>query len=137
VEPQSPGATRGRVDRFGQPKSSVQTILFYGSNNPVDQVVLDVLIRKAQKIRKDLGIAVPVPMEAEQIIQTVVDNVLLRGRGRTVQLELALEMPETSRLHEAWDAAAEREKRKRGYFDQHGIKPNEVARGCCRVAQLL
>jgi hypothetical protein len=106
----------------------VKTVLLYGSNNPVDQVVLDVLIRKAQKIRRDLGISVPVPVEAEQVIQTIVDNVLLRGRGRTVQLELALETPDTSRLHEAWDEAAEREKRQRGYFDQQGIKPDEVAR---------
>ena len=38
---------------------------------------LDVLIRKAQKIRHDLGIAVPVPVEGEQVIQTIVENVLL------------------------------------------------------------
>ena len=37
----------GRVDRYGQRKESVRTILLYGANNPVDQVVLDVLIRKA------------------------------------------------------------------------------------------
>jgi hypothetical protein len=117
----------GRVDRFGQPRTEVKTVLLYGANNPVDQVVLEVLIRKARKIRRDLGIAVPVPMDAEQVIQTVVDNVLLRGREE-VQLELALATPEASRLHEAWDAAAEREMRQRGFFTQHGIKPDEVAR---------
>jgi hypothetical protein len=117
----------GRVDRFGQPRGEVETVLLYGANNPVDQVVLEVLIRKARKIRRDLGIAVPVPMDAEQVIQTVVDNVLLRGREE-VQLELALSTPEASRLHEAWDAAAEREKSRRGYFTQHGIQPDEVAR---------
>jgi SNF2 family DNA or RNA helicase len=117
----------GRVDRFGQPRGEVKTVLLYGANNPVDQVVLEVLIRKARKIRRDLGIAVPIPRDAEQIIQTVVDNVLLRRRDQSVQLELALSTPEASRLHEAWDAAAEREKRQRGFFDQHGIKPNEVA----------
>jgi superfamily II DNA or RNA helicase len=117
----------GRVDRFGQPRREVKTVLLFGANNPVDQVVLEVLIRKARKIRRDLGIAVPVPMDAEQVIQTIVDNVLLRGREE-VQLELALSTPETSRLHEAWDAAAEREKGQRGYFTQHGIQPAEVAR---------
>jgi ERCC4-related helicase len=116
----------GRVDRFGQPRGEVRTVLLYGANNPVDQVVLEVLIRKARKIRRDLGITVPVPVDAEQVIQTVVDNVLLRGR-EDVQLELALSTPETSRLHEAWDAAAEREKSRRGYFAQHGIQPDEVA----------
>jgi superfamily II DNA or RNA helicase len=117
----------GRVDRFGQRRDEVKTVLLYGANNAVDQVVLDVLIRKARKIRHDLGIAVPVPMDAEQVIQTVVDNVLLRRREQ-VQLELALSTPEASRLHEAWDAAAEREKGQRGYFTQHGIQPDEVAR---------
>jgi superfamily II DNA or RNA helicase len=118
----------GRVDRYGQPRDEVKTVLLYGANNPVDQVVLEVLIRKARKIRRDLGIAVPIPGDAEQVIQTVVDNVLLRRRDQSVQLEFALSTPDTSRLHEAWDAAAEREKRQRGYFDQHGIKPDEVAR---------
>jgi helicase-like protein len=117
----------GRVDRFGQLRCEVKTVLLYGASNPVDQVVLEVLIRKARKIRSDLGIAVPVPMDAEQVIQTVVDNVLLRGREE-VQLELALSTPEASRLHEAWDAAAEREKSRRGYFAQHGIQPDEVDR---------
>lgn len=118
----------GRVDQFGQPKDEVRTVLIYGANNPVDQVVLDVLIRKARKIRRDLGIAVPVPVQAEQVIRTVVDNVLLRRREHAVQLELALSTPDASRLHEAWDAAADREKRQRGYFAQHGIQPDEVAR---------
>jgi hypothetical protein len=118
----------GRVDRFGQRRTEVKAVLLYGANNPVDQVVLDVLIRKARKIRRDLGISVPVPGDTEQVIQTVVDNVLLRRRDQTIQLELTLSTPDASRLHEAWDEAAEREKRQRGYFDQHGIKPDEVSR---------
>jgi superfamily II DNA or RNA helicase len=44
----------GRVDRFGQPKREVRTVLLYGTNNQVDQVVLEVLIRKATTIRKSL-----------------------------------------------------------------------------------
>src|SRR5207253_6190725 len=36
----------GRVDRFGQAKPEVRTVLLQGADNPVDQVVLDVLVRK-------------------------------------------------------------------------------------------
>jgi superfamily II DNA/RNA helicase len=117
----------GRVDRFGQPKREVRTVLLYGTNNQVDQVVLDVLIRKATTIRKSLGIAVPVPVDPEQVMETVVDNVLLARVPRERQLELALSTPDVSRLHAAWDEAAEREKRERGFFAQRGIKPDEVA----------
>jgi superfamily II DNA or RNA helicase len=118
----------GRVDRFGQPKREVRTFLLYGTNNQVDQVVLDVLIRKATAIRRTLGIAVPVPVDPEGVIETVVENVLLSRAPRERQLELALSTPDVSRLHMAWDEAAEREKRDRGFFSQRAIKPDEVAR---------
>ncbi|HEY2528176.1 MAG TPA: helicase-related protein [Xanthobacteraceae bacterium] len=117
----------GRVDRFGQPTREVRTVLLYGTNNQVDQVVLDVLIRKATAIRCSLGIAVPVPVDPEQVMETVVENVLLVRIPRERQLELALSTPDVSRLHAAWDEAAEREKRERGFFAQRGIRPDEVA----------
>src|SRR5262249_13364611 len=56
------------------------------------------------------------------------DNVLLSRAPRERQLELALSTPDVSRLHAAWDEAAEREKRNHGFFSQRGIKPDEVAR---------
>jgi hypothetical protein len=57
-----------------------------------------------------------------------VDNVLLSRAPQQRQLELALSTPDVSRLHAAWDEAAEREQRQRGFFAQRGIKPDEVAR---------
>lgn len=118
----------GRVDRFGQQRPEVRAVVLYGTDNPVDLVVLDVLIRKAREIRRSLGIAVPIPAEAEHVVEAVVDNVLLRGPGRGAQLQLALSLPDVSRLHEAWEEAAREEDRHRTYFAQHGIKPDEVAR---------
>ena len=44
----------GRVDRFGQPSPSVRVLMLYGANNPVDGAVLRVILRKAEKIRKEL-----------------------------------------------------------------------------------
>jgi hypothetical protein len=79
-------------------------------------------------IRNSLGIAVPVPVDPEQVMETVVDNLLLKRVPRERQLELALSTPDVSRLHAAWDEAAERERRQRGFFAQRGIKPDEVAR---------
>jgi superfamily II DNA or RNA helicase len=119
----------GRVDRFGQPRSVVRTVLLYGANNPVDLVVLDVLIRKARTIRQRLGVSVPLPMDSEQVVQAVVDSVLLRGSGqRGVQLQLSLFDESVSQLHFAWDEAAEKERKQRAFFAQAGIQPDEVAR---------
>ena len=118
----------GRVDRFGQPRPSVFTIVLYGTNNEVDTVVLDVLIRKARLIRSRLGVSVPVPLEAEQVVQAVADSVLLRRPGRALQMRLDLDVPQVSELHRSWDAAAEQERRQRAFFSQYGIQPAEVQR---------
>jgi SNF2 family DNA or RNA helicase len=118
----------GRVDRYGQRKAKVKTLLIYGSNNEIDLVVLDVLIRKARTIRNRLGISVPVPVESEQVVQAVVDSVLLRRAERGPQLQLALETPEVNAFHDEWEKAADREGQARAYFAQEGIKPDEVAR---------
>lgn len=118
----------GRVDRFGQPREQVKTVLLYGTNNEVDQVVLDVLLRKARKISDALGVSVPVPVEAERVVEAVVGSVLLRRLGPGRQMGLAFTTPEVSRLHDAWDRAAAREKEERAFFSQSGIQPNEVKR---------
>jgi hypothetical protein len=117
----------GRVDRFGQRREKVKTVLLYGADNQVDLVVLDVLLRKAKTIRSRLGISVPVPAGAEQVLEAVVESVLLRRQPQGVQLSLGFTDPEVSRLHAEWDAFADREGQERAYFSQHGIQPQEVA----------
>jgi hypothetical protein len=127
----------GRVDRFGQASPSVRATLLFGADNPIDLVVLDVLLRKARTIRQRLGVSVPVPIESEQVVQAVVDSVLLRSPGRGgqfrleidagVQLQLPLADPSVSRLHASWDEAADHERKQRAFFSQQGVKPDEVA----------
>lgn len=118
----------GRVDRFGQARPVIKTVLLYGSDNEMDIVVLDVLVRKAQIIRRRLGISVPVPVESEQVIKALIDSVLLREGNQARQIGLALEHESVSRLHEAWERMAEKETDSRAFFAQRGIQPNDVAR---------
>ena len=118
----------GRVDRFGQTRKVIKTVLLYGSDNEMDLVVLDVLVRKAQIIRRRLGISVPVPVESEQVIKALIDSVLLREGDQARQIGLALEDESVSRLHEAWERAAEKQTESRAYYAQRGIQPDDVAR---------
>ena len=39
----------GRVDRFGQPREKVRIVTYYGADNPIDGIVLDVLIKKHKR----------------------------------------------------------------------------------------
>lgn len=118
---------RGRIDRFGQNHQVVKTILLYGSDNPIDGAVLDVLLRKAGRIHRSLGITVPIPTNSETLMQTVLRALFLRG-AESPQLGLFDEEIPVKEVHIQWDRAAEREKRSRTLFAQHSINQNEVAR---------
>src|SRR5204863_5910968 len=43
----------GRVDRFGQSSPKVRAVVLFSTDNPIDGVVLNVLIRKARQIYQD------------------------------------------------------------------------------------
>ncbi len=122
----------GRVDRFGQPRKVVRTVMLYGSDNPVDGIVLEVLLRKHVAIRNALGVAVPVPSDPDAVLSAILEGLLLRGRPEDTifeQLELFdrdVIAPRRREVHQLWDRAAERERRSRTIFAQEGIHPDEV-----------
>ncbi len=118
----------GRVDRFGQQAPKVRTVLFYGRDNPVDGAVLDVLLRKAVEIRKSLGVAVPVPVDSESVMEAVLKALFTRReelRRGYYQLTL-FEETMVQDFHRRWDEAAGREKESRTRFAQKAIKLEEV-----------
>jgi superfamily II DNA or RNA helicase len=119
----------GRVDRYGQPRSEVRVLTYYGRDNAIDGIVLDVLLRKHKTIRSSLGISVPVPMDTNSVVEAIFEGLLLREQGGGQALLPGFEevmKRETHRLHRDWEAAADREKRSRTVFAQETIKPEEV-----------
>jgi len=122
----------GRVDRFGQPKRKVRTLTLYGRDNAIDGIVLDVLLRKHRAIRRATGVSVPVPGDAEAVVEAVLEGLLLRKDGESGLEQLMLFEPELrpkqEQLFSEWEQAADREKRSRTMFAQESIKVDEVAR---------
>lgn len=120
----------GRIDRYGQPRKQVRVVTYYGEDNIIDDIVLNVLIRKHHTIRSSLGISVPVPVSSDQVIETIFEEVILRGKSShadSTQLTLpGLDDPRQA-LFQEWDAVSEREKRSRTVFAQETIKVDEVA----------
>jgi superfamily II DNA/RNA helicase len=68
----------GRVDRYGQKADRVKVIRFFGQDNPIDGVVLKVLLDKAREIHRTLGTPVPVPEASESVTQAVLEALFLR-----------------------------------------------------------
>lgn len=127
----------GRVDRFGQAAPSVKACLLYGADNPIDGIVLDVLLRKVREIKRATGINVPFPEDSQSIIDTITQALLLNPNRRIErkrdhrQIEFQFnEFDEAAtakvNVTRKVDEAAEREKASRSIFAQNAIKAQEI-----------
>lgn len=118
----------GRVDRFGQQAKEVRSTMLYGEDNPVDGAVLHVILRKAESIRKELGVLVPMPDDTGQLTQALLNAVLLRKSGTlpsTAQVSLDFGDP-ARQIETAWQSAREKAAKNRSIFAQRRLKPDDV-----------
>ncbi len=127
----------GRVDRFGQTAPKVKTCLLYGADNPIDGIVLDVLLRKVREIKRSTGINVPFPEDSQSIIDSITQALLLnpgrliKTRRNEAQLEFDFggfdeAAAAKANVSRKLEEAADREKVSRGIFAQNAIKAQEI-----------
>jgi len=123
----------GRVDRFGQNSDVVKTAIIHGEDNPIDGVVLEVLIKKVKQIRNDTGVSIPFPEDSKSILDAVLKSILLNPvKGKDVE-QGVFEFEENDEVIQyknnvtrEVEAAAEREKKSRSIFAQNAIKAEEI-----------
>lgn len=117
----------GRVDRFGQKAREVRSTMLYGEDNPVDGAVLQVILRKAESIRKELGVLVPMPDNEGKLTQALMNAVLLRkGAPLNAQSQLDLFGEPAKEIEVAWESAREKAKQNRSIFAQRRLRPEDV-----------
>lgn len=122
----------GRVDRFGQTRPSIQTCLLYGKDNPMDQVVLKVLYRKARTIRDNIGVSIPFPEDSKIFLDTMFKAVLAEAERKQKplsQLELfSLEdmVRAEGELDKLITVTEKKEAALRSIFAQSAIKAQEI-----------
>jgi len=124
----------GRVDRFGQTAPEVKTYLLYGSDNPIDGVVLEVILRKVREIRRSMLVSVPFPEDSQSVLDTVLQSVLLKASRKDdiiqPQFEFMLDGDDVQKskieLSDAIERAAQREKQSRSIFAQNAIHAEEI-----------
>jgi superfamily II DNA or RNA helicase len=127
----------GRVDRFGQPAELVRSIMMFSPDSAIDGAVLEVILRKAEEIRKATGVTVPLPDNRGPVTDALMASMMLR-RGGTRQLALDLRLDDGTKAMEVrWRDASESEKKSRARFAQNAMKPQEVAPEWERVRTLL
>ncbi|MFU8886067.1 MAG: helicase-related protein [Cyanobacteriota bacterium] len=124
----------GRVDRFGQARVSVRALMLHGgSSNPVDDRVRSVILEKEKTIRKELGVSVPIPGNANTITQAVLSSILGPiAQEQQLSFDLGLASSAASQLEleaviEAeWQSAKENAKATRTIFAQRSLRPEEA-----------
>lgn len=122
----------GRVDRFGQKSKEVRCTMLYGQDNPVDGFILKVIVRKAEAIRRDLGVMVPLPQDRARMNHAMIKAALLkRSRAKAADDQLDFGFAETlgddlKTLDTSWEDALEKAKANRTVFAQRRLKPEEV-----------
>ncbi len=127
----------GRVDRFGQPKSEVRSILMFSPDSAIDGAVLEVILRKAEAIRKATGVAVPLPEERGPVTDALMASMMLR-RGGMKQLSFDLRLDDSTKLmDQRWRDAEDGERKSRTRFAQNAMKPAEVGPEWAKARALL
>jgi superfamily II DNA or RNA helicase len=127
----------GRVDRFGQPAPIVRSVLLYSPDSAIDGAVLDVILRKAEKIRQRTGVTVPLPDERGAVTGALMNAVMLRkGRARQLSLDFGF-AADTAAMETRWRDVEEGERRSRARFAQNVLRPEEVIPEWRRWRELL
>ena len=108
----------------------------YGTNNPIDGVVLKVLLRKVREIRRSTGISIPFPEDSKSLMDSVLQAVISDSQAaakRRNAKQLTFDFGEIDEVRQkeiiatrAIEEAADRETASRTIFAQHAIKANEI-----------
>ena len=126
----------GRADRFGQASRTVRTLMIYGRDNPVDGAVLRVILRKAERIRRELGVAVPLPTDNNKVVEAVMKAVLLHGAGPRHTQQMMFDFGDIeAEVDDAWETA--RDKASGTVFAQRRLRPDDVLPEWRRTLSLL
>lgn len=122
----------GRVDRYGQAADTVYAYLLWGEDNPIDTVVLKVLIKKVRDIQKATGVSIVIGQDNQSIMDAVLKEVLLDpAKAQTAASQLTLDFgDEISNANKIitnqLEQAKEKAEKLRNIFAHESIDPHTI-----------
>lgn len=137
----------GRVDRFGQTARIVKALLLYSKDNPVDGVVLNVILRKVRQIKRSIGTTIAFPDDSQSVIDAITQSLLLDDRyspsaSRSKQEEFgfmeydavqAVEDKVTDQFKRSEDLA----RATRSIFAHHSIKAQSIEKDLAETDEAI
>jgi superfamily II DNA or RNA helicase len=134
----------GRVDRFGQPgwidrngnhQNTVDVKLLFGEDNPMDVVVLKIIIEKIQRIQNTSGVSISLADDNRSVMDKVLKEVLLNpdkaqnrfARQMRIDFGPSPELDELDiEITNEIEAARVKAEKIRSIFAHEGIMPEHV-----------
>jgi superfamily II DNA or RNA helicase len=137
----------GRVDRFGQPgwidksgqhQNTIDVKVLFGEDNPMDVVVLKIIIAKIQRIQNTSGVSIALADDNRSVMDKVLKEVLLNPEkahnrfAKQIRIDFSADqdMDELDELDveitNEIEAAREKAEKIRSIFAHESIMPEDV-----------
>lgn len=122
----------GRVDRFGQDAKEIKAYLIWGENNPIDAIVLKILIQKVRDIQKSIGVSIPLGENNKSIMDAVLDQLLTDPASQRAAIQTRMEFADQTtrdtdhRITTELEAAKENALHLRSIFAHSSISQEDI-----------
>ncbi len=145
----------GRVDRYGQPgwidkngdsQNTIDVKVLFGEDNPMDVVVLKIIIEKIKRIQNTSGVSIALADDNRSVMDKVLREVLLNPENAQNKFSKQIKLdfgatPELDELdvaitHEI-ETAREKAEKIRSIFAHESIMPDEVKRDLREVDEAI
>ncbi len=145
----------GRVDRYGQPgwidkngnhQNTIDVKVLFGEDNPMDVVVLKIIIEKIQRIQNTSGVSIALADDNRSVMDKVLKEVLLnpdRAQNRFSK-QIRIDFGASPELDELdieitneIEAAREKAEKIRSIFAHESIMPDEVKKDLHEVDEAI
>ncbi|MFN3794016.1 MAG: helicase-related protein [Chitinophagaceae bacterium] len=145
----------GRVDRYGQPgwtdkngnhQNTIDVKVLFGEDNPIDVVVLKIIIEKIQRIQNTSGVSIALADDNRSVMDKVLKEVLLnpdKAQNRFAK-QMRLDFGASAELDELdaeitneIEAAREKAEKIRSIFAHESIMPEEVKKDLHEVDEAI
>jgi superfamily II DNA or RNA helicase len=145
----------GRVDRYGQPgwvdkngnhQNTIDVKMLFGEDNPIDVVVLKIIIEKIQRIQNTSGVSIALADDNRSVMDKVLKEVLLnpdKAKNRFAK-QMRLDFGASPELDELdaeitneIEAAREKAEKIRSIFAHESIMPEEVKKDLHEVDEAI
>lgn len=145
----------GRVDRFGQTgwkdkngqfQNTIEVKVLFGEDNPIDVVVLKIIIQKIQNIQNSSGVSIALAEDNRSVMDKVLKAVLLdpdRAR-RQFSKQIRMDFEENKELTDLdfeltneIETAREKAEKIRSIFAHESIMPEDVQKDLREVDEAI